>query len=162
MNKPKISIIAAVAKNLAIGKDNKLLWHLPEDLKRFKEVTSGHPVLMGQKTYESLGKPLPDRVNIIITLDKDYKAPGCVVTFSLDQALEEAKKTGADEVFVIGGGSIYRQFLPIADKLYITEVDKEFEADTFFPDYSMFKKVVYRRPSEYEGLKYTFLELEKE
>jgi len=156
----KISMIAAVAKNLAIGKNNQLLWHIPEDLKRFKEITRGHAVVMGSKTFESLGRPLPQRTNIVIAKDVNYKADGCVVVHSLDEAVIEAGKTEKDEVFIIGGGSIYTQFLPRADKLYITLVDKEYEADTFFPQYNdQFKKITFQQEGEYNGLKYTFLEL---
>jgi dihydrofolate reductase len=159
---PKLSMIAAVAQNLAIGKNNQLLWHLPEDLKRFKEITKGHPVLMGQKTFESLGKPLPGRVNIVISIDPNYRAEGCVIVHSLEEALEAGKKTGSDEIFVIGGGSIYKQFLPKADKLYITKVHRDFEADVFFPPYEdRFKKIVYSRDSQQGDLEYTFLELER-
>jgi len=161
-NKPKISIIAAVATNLAIGKNNQLLWHLPEDLKRFKELTKGHAVVMGQKTFESLGRPLPDRTNIIITLDRSFKAEGCIVVYSIDEALIEAEKAENKEIFIIGGGSIYRQFLPLADKLYITRVEKDFDADTFFPPYDEFGKVTFSRPGQCGDLKYTFLELVKE
>ncbi len=159
---PKISMIGAVAKNLAIGKNNRLLWHIPEDLKRFKELTNGHAIIMGSKTFESLGRPLPHRTNIVIAKDANYKADGCTVVHSLDEAIIEAKKNEPDEIFIIGGGSIYAQFLPRADKLYITLVDKEYEADTFFPPYlDQFKKITFRQEGKYEGLKYTFLELER-
>jgi dihydrofolate reductase len=159
----KISMIAAVARNLAIGKNNQLLWHIPEDLKRFKELTRNHAVIMGSRTFESLGRPLPQRTNIVIAKDKNYKAAGCVVVHSLDDAISEAAKTESSEIFIIGGGSIYAQFLPMADKLYITKVDKDFDADTFFPPYEdQFKKITFQQEGEHEGLKYTFLELERE
>jgi dihydrofolate reductase len=161
MNKPKISMIAAVAKNLAIGKNNQLLWHLPEDLKRFKTITQGHAVIMGSKTFESLGRPLPRRTNIVIAINQDYQAPGAVVAHSIEEAITAAKKYEPEEVFVIGGGSIYKQFLPLADKLYITLVDKDFEADTFFPAYNEFSKVVFSQPGQSSDLPYTFLELER-
>lgn len=158
----KISMIAAVAKNRAIGKNNQLLWHIPEDLKHFKDITRGHAVVMGSKTFESLGHPLPQRTNIVIAKDLDYQAQGCVIVHSLDNAIIEAGKVEKDEIFIIGGGSIYSQFLPRADKLYITLVDKEFDADTFFPPYEdQFKKITPMGGGEHEGLKYTFLELEK-
>jgi dihydrofolate reductase len=162
MNKPKISIISAIAaKDRAIGKDNQLLWHIPEDLKRFKAITKGHPIIMGQKTFESLGKPLPNRTNIILTFDKNYKAPGAIIVYSVDEALKEAKKVEKDEIFFIGGGQIYAQAVKFADKLYLTLVEGDYEADTFFPDYSDFKKVVYEEPRESDGYKYKFLEIEK-
>ncbi|MCL5666891.1 MAG: dihydrofolate reductase [Patescibacteria group bacterium] len=168
-SKPKISIIAAIAKNRAIGKDNKLLWHIPEDLKRFKALTSGHAIIMGSRTFESLGKPLPNRTNIVIAKGQDYQAPRCTVAHSIDEALavgeDIIRPLPADrqEIFIIGGGSIYAQFLPMADKLYLTMVEKEFEADTFFPPYEdLFTKAVLAGQGEYNGLKYKFLELEKQ
>jgi len=134
----KISIIVAIGENNEIGKNNKLLWHLGDDLKRFKKLTYNKVVIMGQKTYESLPiKPLPKRTNIIITDDPDLLYDGCIMSFSIDDAIEKAKfwdDTG--EVFVIGGGSIYKQFLNKTDTLYITKVHESFDADTFFPDIS--------------------------
>jgi dihydrofolate reductase len=161
MNKPKVSIIAAVAKNRAIGKDNKLLWHISEDLQRFKKITSGHPVIMGQKTFESLGRPLPNRTNIVLTFDKSYKAAGCTVVYSIDEAVKVASEKDKEEIFFIGGGQIYAQAIKFADKLYLTLVEGEYEADTFFPDYSDFKKIILEEPHESAGYKYKFLELEK-
>ncbi len=158
---PKISIIAAVATNRAIGKDNKLLWHLPEDLQRFKNLTKGHAIVMGNKTFESLGRPLPNRTNIVIAKDLDYSAPGGLVVHSIPEAIAEAKKVEQNEIFIIGGGSIYAQTLDLADKLYITLVEKDFDADTFFPPYDQFKKLTFEQESEFNGLKYRFLELEK-
>lgn len=163
-----ISIIAVIGKNRELGKENKLLWHISEDLKRFKKITQGHAVIMGRKTFESLGKPLPNRLNIIITRDKNYKQKNinCLnnenvfILSSLEKAIEFAKNNG--EVFIIGGGQVYRQGLPYADRLYLTLVDADCpEADTYFPDYSAFKKVTYKEERESEGLKYTFLELVK-
>ncbi|HKJ05839.1 MAG TPA: dihydrofolate reductase [Flavobacteriaceae bacterium] len=127
-----ITIIAAVAKNNALGKDNKLIWHLPADLKRFKKVTSGHHVIMGRKTYESLGKPLPNRTNIIITRKKDYTAENCIVVHSLTEAIAAAKND--ENPYILGGAEIYQQAIKIADKLDLTFVHKAFEADAFFPE----------------------------
>ena len=128
-----LSIIVAIASNHAIGKDNQLLWHISEDLKRFKRITRGHAVIMGKKTWESLPKvPLPERKNIVITDNPEDNFPGCTTVFSIDEAIRAC--AGDDEAFVIGGGSIYKQFMPIADKMYITRVNKEFDADTFFPE----------------------------
>jgi dihydrofolate reductase len=158
----RISIIAAVAENGAIGKDNGLLWHIPEDMKRFRELTTGHAVVMGQKTYESIGRPLPNRTNIVLTQDPDFQAPGCVVCFSLDEALEKAGEVEKEEVFVIGGGMVYRQTLPMADRLYVTVVRGDFEGDVFFPDYSEFRKVVSREERQDEKYRYDFLVLERE
>lgn len=127
-----ISIIVAVSQNGVIGKDNQLLWRLPDDLKRFKQLTMGHPIIMGRKTFDSIGKPLPGRTSIVITRNTDFKQEGIIVVHSLEEALTEAAKTGSDETFVIGGGELYRLTQPIADKLYITEVETVIEGDTFF------------------------------
>jgi len=160
--KPKISIIAAVAeKNRAIGKDNKLLWHIAEDLQRFKKITSGHPVIMGQNTFESLGRPLPNRTNIVLTFDKSFQAPGCIVVYSIGEAIEIASEKDKEEIFFIGGGQIYAQAIKFADKLYLTLVEGDYDADTFFPDYSDFKKVIFEEKHESNGYKYRFLELER-
>ncbi|MQY78404.1 MAG: dihydrofolate reductase [Bacteroidetes bacterium] len=127
-----ISIIVAIAENNAIGKDNKLLWHISNDLKRFKRLTTGHPVIMGKNTYESLPvRPLPNRTNIVLSDVEGEKIEGCVMAYSIEEAI--AKCPDNEECFVIGGGMIYRQFFKIADRLYITKVHKSFEADTFFP-----------------------------
>ncbi|MCX6755996.1 MAG: dihydrofolate reductase [Candidatus Nomurabacteria bacterium] len=126
------SIIVAISKNNAIGKDNTLLWNIPDDLKHFKEITSGHTIIMGRKTFESIGRPLPNRRNIIITRDASYTHEGTEVVNSLIKALDACKYE--DEVFIIGGGEVYKQTLPFADKLYVTHVEKEFDADTFFPE----------------------------
>lgn len=125
--------MAAVAANNALGKDNQLIWHLPADLKRFKKMTLNHMVIMGRKTYESLGKPLPNRTNIIITRDKNYKVEGCVVVNSLKEALEAAVKEN-ENPFILGGAEIYRQAMQFADKLDLTFVHHKFEADVFFPE----------------------------
>lgn len=158
----KTSLIAAISKNGVIGKNNQLLWRVPDDMRRFKELTTGHPIIMGRKTYESIGKPLPNRANIIITRDKNYPAPGCIVTNSLDEAIEKATEFEGSEIFIIGGGEIYKEAIKLADKLYLTLIHEEKEGDTYFPDYSEFKKEIYREEKETDGgLKYTWLELEK-
>lgn len=156
-----ISIIAVIGQNRALGKNNQLLWRLPQDLKRFKKITFGHPVIMGRVTYESLGKPLPGRINIIVTRNKDFKAPGCLVFDSLEKAVNFAKNKDK-EVFIIGGGQIYEQGIRTAEKLYLTIVDDSPEADTFFPDYRDFKKKVFQsEPQQENGYTYYFLELIK-
>ena len=124
-----IAIIVATDKQGGIGKDNALLWHLPNDLKRFKSITSGHPIIMGRKTFDSIGKPLPNRINIIITQNKDLKIDGCVIVHTLKDALLACNGTDA---FIIGGGSIYEQALEVADMIYLTLVDVTLTADTFF------------------------------
>ncbi|MBE0422329.1 MAG: dihydrofolate reductase [Lutibacter sp.] len=128
-----VTIMAAIAANNALGKDNQLIWHLPADLKRFKKTTLNHAVIMGRKTYESLGKPLPERTNIVITRDKNYKVEACIVANSLEGALKAAAE--ADEnPFILGGAEIYKQAMPYADRLDITFVHRQFEADVFFPE----------------------------
>lgn len=127
-----LTIIAAIAENNALGKDNQLIWHLPADLKRFKKVTQGHAVIMGRKTFESLGKPLPNRTNIIITKQKAYKKAGCIVVNSLEEALQCAKDD--NNPFILGGAQIYRQALDFADVLDLTIVHHVFEADAYFPE----------------------------
>lgn len=130
----KLSLIAAVARNGAIGRDNALLWHLPGDLPRFKQLTMGSPLIMGRKTYDSIGRPLPGRRNIVITRNADWSVPGVEVAQSLDEAL--ALVAEAPQAFVVGGGQIYAQSLPHADELLLTEVDQDVaDADTFFPDW---------------------------
>lgn len=127
-----ISLIAALDRQGGIGLDGKIPWHLPEDLARFKQITMGRPIIMGRKTYESIGRPLPGRRNIVITSQRDYEAPGCDIVHSLDQALRLA---GEGEVFVIGGATLYQEALPRAHRLYLTHVDGTFSADTFFPEF---------------------------
>lgn len=129
----KINIIVSVSKNWVIGKDNKLLWKLSSDLKRFKDLTINKPIIMGQRTFESLSKgALPNRTNIVLTDDFNFSAPNVIVAYSIPNSLEIAKLLG-DEVFIIGGGMIYKQFLNYADSIYLTEVDVEIEGDTTFP-----------------------------
>lgn len=128
-----ITLIAAAAENNALGKDNDLVWHLPDDFKRFKAITSGHFIIMGRKTFESFPKPLPNRTHIIITRQKEYQVPeGCLVVASIEEALQLCLQN--EEVFIIGGGEIYKQSIEIADKIELTRVHTEVEADTFFPE----------------------------
>ena len=127
-----ISMIVAMAENRAIGKDNELLWHLPKDFKYFKSVTMGKPILMGRKTFESIGKALPGRKNIVITRDNNFTAEGVVTVHSIEAALEESREF--DDVMVIGGASFYEQMLSKVDTLYVTVVHEFFDADAFFPE----------------------------
>ncbi len=129
----KLSIIVAVAENGVIGHNNQLIWHLPEDLKMFKRLTSGHPIIMGRKTFESIGKPLPNRTSIIITKNPEFQIEGCITVHSLEEAIEAANEIEENEAFIIGGAEIYRLALPFADTIYLTEVHHAFEGDTFFP-----------------------------
>ena len=128
----KVSLVVAASTNNVIGRDRGLPWHLPDDLRHFKRLTVGKPVVMGRRTYESIGRPLPDRQNIVMTRDADYVAEGCDVVTSVDEALDTAR--GAEEVMVIGGGQVYRDFLPRADRIYLTRVQADVEGDTFFFD----------------------------
>jgi dihydrofolate reductase len=141
--KPIISIIAAMAEDKrVIGVSNTLPWHLPEDMKHFREMTTGHPILMGRKTYESIGRPLPKRENIVITRNADYQAKGCVIKHTLDEAIAHCANN--DEIFIIGGAELYKQALLLADRLYLTEITIQppdsllvsFEGDAFFPEFS--------------------------
>jgi dihydrofolate reductase len=162
----KISIIAALDLNRGIGKGNALLLSLSEDMQRFRNVTRGHPVIMGRRTFESAeikGKPLPNKTNIVITSDKNYQVvDGVIVATSLNEAIEEAKKApGAEEIFVIGGGQIYHQAISIADRLYITLLETNLNADTFFPDYSAFKKIIFEEEHKSGDYKFKFLTLER-
>ena len=125
-----ISFVVAMDENRAIGKDNDLPWYLPNDLKHFKNVTMGKPIVMGRKTYESIGKPLPGRENIVVTRDEHYQAEGTTVVHSVDEVL----KKEAEELCVIGGTVIFKLFMPVADRLYVTEIHHTFDADTYFPE----------------------------
>ncbi len=129
----KISLIAAMADNGVIGRNNRLPWRLSADLQRFKALTMGKPIVMGRKTWESIGRPLPGRTNIVVTRDVGYRAEGCVVVHSVDQALEVA--AGSDEVMVIGGANLYQQLLGRADRLYLTQVRADVEGDAWFPGF---------------------------
>jgi dihydrofolate reductase len=128
------SLIVAASENGVIGRDNAIPWHLPDDLAFFRQTTEGHPIIMGRKNHESIGKALPNRQNIVITRQKDYKAEGCDVVGSLEEALTMAKRDDTDEIFVIGGGEVYKQALSFADRVYLTRVHAEIEGDVFFPD----------------------------
>jgi dihydrofolate reductase len=154
-----ISMICAVGRNREVGFKNRLLWHLPKDLKHFQDITMGHTVIMGQNTFESIGRALPGRKNIVLSLDPNYQAEDCQISGNLKEVAARYKDA-AEEVFVIGGASIYKQFIPHASKLYLTLVDDSPAADAFFPDYSEFKKIVFESPAQEENnVKYKFVEL---
>lgn len=133
-NDIRISLVVAASENKAIGKDNQLLWHLPNDMKFFKNTTWGMPVIMGRKTFESLGKPLSGRINIVITRQSDWNADGVSVAGSMDDALKAVALTDAKEAYILGGGQIYEQTMSIADRIYLTRVHTQIEGDTFFPE----------------------------
>jgi len=156
-----VSIIVAVANNNAIGGNNQLLWHISADLKRFKQITSGHAIVMGRKTYESIGKPLPNRQNIVITRNRELSLSGADVVDSVEAAKEIAQ---GDELFIIGGGEIYSQTLPVADRIYLTRVWADYKADTFFPEIDMSSwREVSREDFQAEGETpaYSFVLLER-
>lgn len=160
-----ITIIAAIAKNNALGKDNDLIWHLPADLKRFKKITTGHSILMGRNTFESIGKPLPNRTTVIITRNKNYVKKGCLIANSLEEALELAKEDS--KIFIIGGAQIYKYAIEnnLVDALDITRVHHKFEADAFFPeiDTKVWKQVKKEdfKADEKNKYDYSFLRFEK-
>lgn len=163
----KTSLIVAVSLNGVIGIDNQLPWHLPEDLKYFKSVTMGKPLIMGRKTYDSIGRPLPGRTNIVVTRDQGWHAEGVEVARSLQQAMTLGRlacaRSEAGEIMVIGGEQIYQLTLPAADRLYITEVQAEVEGDAFFPplDNSQWQQISERLPEQTDTHPYRFLVLEK-
>lgn len=163
--KAKISIIVAVGENREIGKQNKLLWDILEDRKRFRDLTWGHAVIWGRKTFESvlgyIGKAPSGRTNIIITRDRNYKYEGCIIANSLDVALRIAREKEKNEIFIGGGGEIYKLVLPLVDRLYLTTVKGRYEADAYFPDYSEFKKVLDKQERVSGGYQYTWLTLER-
>ncbi len=144
----KIALIAAMTRNRVIGKDNDLPWKLPDDMKFFQQQTKGHVVIMGRKNYDSLPpkfKPLPNRTNVILTRQENFKAEGCVVVSGLEEALDFARSSGEDEVYVIGGGEVYNQALSQSNRIYLTEIDTELSGDTFFPALGAEWKEVSRR-----------------
>lgn len=155
-----LSIIAVIGKNRELGAKNDLLWHIPGDLPRFKKITSGHPIIMGRKTYESIGKPLADRTNIVITSNSSNvtNLTNVIIALSVEDAMKKAiASVGSEEIFVIGGGKVFAETIGLADRLYLTVVEKQAEADTFFPEYSKFTRVIAKKPQD----GYTYLTLEK-
>ena len=157
-----VAIIVAIGENNAIGKNNQLLWHMPNDLKHFKDVTSGRTIIMGRKTFDSVGKPLPKRRNIVVTR-QDITIPGCEVVKSIEDGLALCK--GEDEVFIGGGAEIYKLAMHLTDRIYLTIIHKSFDADTFFPeiDRKEWKEVSRQdfQPDEKNPLPYSFITLER-
>ena len=160
----KISLIVAMAQNRVIGKNNQMPWHLSADLKRFRAITMNSPILMGRKTFESIGKPLDGRENLILSHNANYQPQGCHVFQSLEKALQTAETLG-DELFIIGGATLYEMTLPLAQKLYLTQIQTEFDGDTFFPefDFSDWKEIACEQidNDEKANFSYRFLTLEK-
>jgi dihydrofolate reductase len=171
VNSPRISIVVAVGRdgqhNHVIGKGNELLWHISDDLKRFKTLTMGHPVVMGRKTFDSIvaviGKPLPGRTSIVVTRDPSWSYENVYVAHSIEEGLELAKSLDQKEVFVGGGTEIYTQALPFVDKLYLTFIDDEKEGDSYFPSFEKeFTKETFREERQTpDGLRYTWVDLER-
>jgi len=161
-HRSKVSAIAAITKgDRGLGKDNDLIWKIPEDMKRFRDLTLGHPVITGRKNLEAMGRALPGRLNIVVTRDPNYKMEEVVVVHSIEDAIAEAQKAEQEEIFIIGGGEIYKAALPHTDRLYLTLIENERPADVFFPDYSEFKKLLSEEKKEHEGVPYSFVTLEK-
>lgn len=161
---PTISIIAAIGKNYELGKDNDLLWHISADLKRFKKITSGHPVIMGRKTFNSINnKPLPNRRNIVITHSRELSFPYVEIVHSVEEAIN--KLGDNEEVFILGGATIYKQFLPKTHFMYLTLVDGEYEADSFFPRYNKDQwqtiEEINITDDEQAGVNYSFITLQR-
>jgi dihydrofolate reductase len=168
MNKPRVSAIAIIGKNRALGINNKLIWKIPEDLARLKKLTLNHPIIMGRKTFESIGRPLPFRTNIVITRNKTYSPStsystpdNLIISHALSEALSYAKKIDPKEVFIFGGGEVYKLALSTVNRLYLTIVDDSPKADAFFPDYSDFTKIIFKKPRAYKNINYAFLTLER-
>lgn len=166
MTMSKINIIVSMGKNRVIGRADKLVWPIPEDLRHFKRLTIGHPVIMGRKTFESilgsLGKPLPGRTNIVVTRDTGWHHAGALVAHSLEEAIAKAREEGSPEIFISGGAQIYEQSLAMADKLYLTLVEDEQEGDAYFPEYAhLFTRTTKDEAYEWQGTKYRFVELER-
>ena len=160
----RISLIAAVAENGVIGREGGLPWRIPEDLKFFKATTLGKPVIMGRKTYVSIGKPLPGRLNIVLTRDRTWHAPGISTAHDLDDALRIAQDSGADEAMIIGGADIYEMALPQADRIYLTRIEREFEGDALFPFFDPEEWIETARIEKTAGdvpFDYSFLTLER-
>ncbi|MCA9363747.1 dihydrofolate reductase [Candidatus Kaiserbacteria bacterium] len=163
VKKPRLSTIAAIGENRELGKKNELIWRIRDDLKRVKDLTTGHPIIMGQKTYESIGRPLPNRTNIVLTQDPDYRPEGCVMALSLEEALSKAQEVEDEEIFIFGGAYVYTQTIDMVDRLYLTRIhDTDPNADAFFPEYAAFTKVIAQELRDQDGLEYEWLTLERE
>lgn len=170
MTSPQITLIAAVAQNLALGKNNQLLWHLPNDLQFFKRTTLNYPIIMGRKTYDSIGRALPKRLNIVVSRQAGLEIKGCTVVSTLQEAIELAGRAEHQptdlpkEIFIIGGAQIYAQALPLATRLVLTEVKSVFDADVFFPEWKRAEWAEQQRESNHDevsGLNYDFVEYQR-
>ena len=167
MSKCIVSAIAAIGRHRELGKENTLLWHIPDDLKRFKQLSIGKPVILGRKTFDSIvdaiGKPLPGRTSIVVTRDSNWHYEGVYSVPSVEAAIKKAKELEGEEVIIGGGAQIYAEALPYTDKLYLTLIDDSKEADSFFPPYEhLFTKKTFEETHEWNGLKYHWVDLERE
>jgi dihydrofolate reductase len=165
MHKPIVSIIVAMDEKRGIGKNNALMWKIPGELARFKEITMGHPIIMGRKTFDSIGRVLPGRLNIVISRNLHVRIPtpeNLLNVQSLDMAIQRASEVDQEEIFIIGGGQIFEQALPLADRLYLTLVKGDFDADVFFPPYEKeFTKIIESEEKEAGDYSLRFLTLER-
>lgn len=166
MKTPPVVIVAAMGKHRALGLGDKLLWHIPDDLKRFRELTKGHPIVLGRKTFESIvgyiGKPLPERTNIVLTKDTNWSYPGVVVVHSLEEGLAKARALNPREIHIGGGAAVYEQIMPQVDRLRLTLIEDEKQADSFFPQYETeFTKKTFDEAHEWNGVKYHWVDLER-
>jgi dihydrofolate reductase len=160
-----LSLIAVIGRNRELGYENGLIWHIPGDLPRFKQITWGHPVIMGRKTHSTFqykGGPLPGRTNIVLTHNRSFRKEGFTVVHTWEDAVSAAEKSpGSEEIFIIGGGQVFAKSISQSDRLYLTVVDASGQADTFFPDYSMFRREISKEDHVAEDMKYTYYILEK-
>lgn len=166
MQQPVIAAVAAIGRNRALGKDNRLLWHIPDDLKRFKELTTGHPIILGRKTFESiigyLGKPLPDRTNIVVTRDPEWSYEGAITAASVEEAIEKGKALDKEFISIGGGAQIYESALPYTTRLCLTIIDAEEEGDAYFPKYEKeFTKVLFEESRIWNDINYKWIDLER-
>ncbi len=163
MTGPKVIAIAAIGRNRVLGKDNELLWRIPDDMKRLRDVTSGHPLIMGRKTFDSIiaavGKPLPNRPHIVITRDEAWAHDGAITVHAIEEAISRAKDLDQEKIFIFGGAQIYAAALPYTDILMLTLIDDEKDGDAYFPEYEEFTKELFREDRESDGLKYSWVDL---
>lgn len=164
MQQATVSAIAAIGKNRELGTKNQLSWRIKEDLRRVKELTTGHPIIMGRKTFESIGRPLPNRTNIVVTHDAAYQAEGCVIAHSIEEALGKARAIDTDEIFVFGGAQIYAEAMPHIERLYLTRIEAaDPSADVFFPEFeTTFREVRRYGRKEQDGIGYEWVDYERE
>lgn len=162
MAQSKIIAIAAIGRNRGLGKNNDLIYKIPEDMKHFRDETLGHPIITGRKNFEAMGRALPGRSTIVVTRDTTYAPEGALVAHTIEDAIQKGRELDREKVFIIGGGEIYKAALPYTDILDLTLIEDNKEADVFFPEYSEFSKVISETKKEHEGTPYSFLILERE